>query len=86
MKPPREPVFLARETYRRKRLMDAARFLPFLGIFLILAPILWAGRSPTTSGYVYLFGLWLVLIILAGVLSRRLAEVRDDEMIEDEDD
>ena len=31
MKPPRAPLFLERETYRRRRIMDGARILPVAG-------------------------------------------------------
>lgn len=73
-----EPLFLARETYRRRRLMDAARFLPFLGIFLFLVPALWA--MDTGEGLVYLFGVWAVLIAVAWAISRRLpVSSREDE-------
>lgn len=55
---------------------DAARLLPFLGLFLILLPILWQpGLSPapdTARGGVYLFTVWIVLILGTMVLSRVL--------------
>ena len=73
------PVFLERQTYRRRRIMDAGRFLPFVGAFLFLVPVLWAGTVQTTSGIFYIFGLWLILIGIAGLLSRKLAQVREDE-------
>ncbi len=42
----RAPLVLARKVYRRRRLRDAARILPFLGLFLMLLPALWApGRG-----------------------------------------
>ncbi|WP_323036640.1 hypothetical protein [Pararhodobacter sp.] len=37
----RTPLYLERETYRRRRIMDAARVLPVLGFVLILLPVLW---------------------------------------------
>ena len=83
--PPREPLFLERQTYRRRRLMDAARFLPFVGGFLLVVPVVWAGTSMTTSGTLYIFGLWLLLIVVAGLLSRRLKTRIDDTEIDDGD-
>jgi hypothetical protein len=59
--------------------------MPYFGTFLLLAPVLWAGSSRTTSGYLYIFGCWLLLIVIAGVLSRHLAGVRDDDLTDDED-
>ena len=72
MRRPGTPVFLERETYRRRRLMDAARFLPFLGAFAFLVPLLWAGEARTAAGLAYLFAAWAVLIGLSFVISRRL--------------
>jgi len=72
----RAPPFLARRSYRRRRMADAARLLPFLGLFLILLPILWQPRlSPapdTAPGGVYLFAVWAVLVLGAFGLSRVL--------------
>lgn len=74
MKAPRTPLFLERETYRRRRLMDAARILPVVGFVLILLPVLWTrGRALSTAmEAVYLFVLWLVLVLAAALLSRPL--------------
>ncbi|MBT8409820.1 MAG: hypothetical protein KJN93_09355 [Alphaproteobacteria bacterium] len=69
MNPPKEPLFLARETYRRRRLQDVARFLPFLATFLFVVPTLWAFGSRTSSGKIYIFVVWLALIAGAFVLS-----------------
>ncbi|SPH17445.1 hypothetical protein DEA8626_00967 [Defluviimonas aquaemixtae] len=75
MKAPR-PRFLARENYRRRRLFDAARLLPLLGLFLFLVPILWqpaATPEPDTArGLIYLFAVWALLIVAAFLLARRL--------------
>lgn len=70
---PAEPLFLARESYRRRRVGDAARFLPFVGLVLLLLPVLWADTARTAGGLVYLFAVWAFLIAVVGVLSRRLA-------------
>jgi len=77
MKAPRPPKFLARHSYRRRRMIDAARLLPVLGLFLVLMPILWrpaATPEPdTTRGGIYLFAVWLLLIAAAFVLARLLS-------------
>ncbi|MBT8474352.1 MAG: hypothetical protein HKO95_06835 [Rhodobacteraceae bacterium] len=80
-----EPMFLARETYRRRRLMDAARILPFLGAFLFLIPLLMGTEAGTSISKIYLFLAWLVLILLAFVVSRRLAANVDLTAEEGED-
>lgn len=73
MRPPVEPLFLARRTYRRRRLMDALRLLPWLGAFLFGLPLLW--RDPATShGLLYLFAAWALLIVISFALARRLSQ------------
>lgn len=73
MRGPRaEPLFLARETYRRRRLMDAARFLPFAAAFLFVVPVLWVEGTGTAAGMGYLFGIWIALILAAFGISRAL--------------
>jgi len=70
------PLFLARETYRRRRLMDAARLLPVIGLGLVLFPLLWIGQGEgpgTRLGVVYLFIVWVVLIAAAALVARRLS-------------
>ena len=64
-------VFLERQTYRRRRLMDAARLMPVLGALLFAVPLLWpaagdpGGAQPmSTSGAIlYIFTVWAVLIL-----------------------
>lgn len=67
-----DPLFLTRSTYRRRRLMDAARLFPVLGAVLFALPVLWAEGSSTAGGVLYLFGVWGVLIGSTAYLSRRL--------------
>lgn len=61
--------------------MDAARLLPVLGAVALFVPLLWpvaagdssaAGRAdavPMSSAMAYVFGVWLLLICLAGVIA-----------------
>lgn len=70
----KRPIFLERESYRRRRLGDAAKLSPVLGGVLFLVPVLWAGVGSTAGGLVYLFGVWAIMIVLMMLLSRRLAE------------
>lgn len=74
--PPR-PVFLAPSGYRRKRLRDAARFLPVLGVALLLVPLLWtrsdaAGGTGNAGALLYVFAVWAGLILAAFAMSRLL--------------
>lgn len=78
----RPSIFLERETYRRRRIMDAARLLPILGLALFAVPLLWPTPSdvaasgepvPMSSAVLYVFGVWAFLIVLAflfGLKSR----------------
>lgn len=80
MKAPRNQLFLERRSYRQRRLGDAARMLPVLGLLLWLLPLFW---GPDTSGApretawdgIYLFVVWVGLIVLAAIMSRRLTPV-----------
>ncbi|WP_281843506.1 hypothetical protein [Sinisalibacter aestuarii] len=75
MPSPREPIFLGRETYRRRRLIDAMRLLPVVGLLLFLAPLLGGGVTGygTASLGVFLFAAWFGLIVAAAVLVRILS-------------
>ena len=70
------PVFVEKRAYRRRRLTDAARLLPILGLALMCLPLLWAGNGngPTSTTYtmIYLFGLWLALVVASALLVRHL--------------
>ena len=81
MKPPRQPLYLARESYRRRRAMDAARILPVLGIFLFALPRLWGAEAgpgeETAREGIYLFAVWGGLIVAAALLGRWLAPSLD---------
>ena len=78
MSRPPLPIFLERQSYRRRRLGDAAKLIPILGILLFLLPILWAGDARTSGGLVYLFAIWGALIVAMAVISRRLMQAEPD--------
>jgi hypothetical protein len=81
MKRPRAPLFLKRQSYRQRRLRDAARMLPALGLFLVLMPILWrpaeTPRPDTAPDGLYLFGVWAFLILVAALMAPGLAAEND---------
>jgi hypothetical protein len=86
MRRPKGPLFLARAPYRRRRLRDAARLLPLLGVFLLLLPLLWipeARLSLHSADVIYFFGVWLVLVGLAAAFAPGL---RGGDRPEDEED
>lgn len=82
MKSPRTPPFLARDSYRLRRLMDAARFLPVFGFVLLLLPLMRedpeTGAASAASEGVYLFAIWLALILGTWLMSRGLRKVFDE--------
>lgn len=83
---PKRPLFLAPASYRRRRLSDAARLLPVLGILLLLLPLMWTESSDLrlTSGHViYFFGVWFFLVIAAAAFAPGLQA--GDRSDEDED-
>jgi hypothetical protein len=88
--PHTRPLFLARQTYRLRRLMDAARLLPVLGFFLFLFPILWGPGTSVAHSTVfdglYLFLVWPGLILCAFLISRALAPAAEDAEAAEEED
>ncbi|MFN3938595.1 MAG: hypothetical protein ACK4KW_13585 [Gemmobacter sp.] len=78
MKPPRQQIFVERQTYRRRRLRDAARILPVVGLLLVLLPMLWApdatGSRLTGTDGIYLFLIWGGLVGAAALLAPRLED------------
>jgi len=88
MRGTKKPEFLERAMYRRRRMADAARILPILGIVLLALPMLWSSKTGegglTTHVMGYIFGVWIVLAALAAALSTYLAP-HDSEAAPDED-
>ena len=83
---PKPPLFLARASYRRRRLRDAARLLPIIGTFLLILPTLWVEDGKihlTAADLIYFFTVWLLLVIVAAVFARGL---RPGERAEEEED
>ncbi|MGH1465043.1 MAG: hypothetical protein ACRBBQ_06750 [Cognatishimia sp.] len=82
----RSNVFLERETYRRRRLVEWIRVLPVVGLGLWLVPLFWPveGESnvSTSNALIYLFGVWLLLVIATGISAhalRRMARNSDGD-------
>jgi uncharacterized membrane protein len=74
------PQFLDLKNYRRKRLMDAARLFPAIGVFVLVFPLpLLFGRTETEEQTalplaLYLFIVWMILILGAAFLSRKMRD------------
>ncbi|HEY0213713.1 MAG TPA: hypothetical protein VGC40_09020 [Paenirhodobacter sp.] len=73
------PVFLARRSYRRRRIMDASRLLPVLGTLVLLLPVLWTPQPGPATAAVWLFGGWAGLIAVTAGLARHLAPAIEAE-------
>lgn len=79
-RPRPKPMFLERDTYRRRRLADASRLLPIFGAALLLVPIFWTEDQASAQGLIYILGVWAGIIVLSGILSRALtAPLRDSK-------
>lgn len=68
-------TFLERRTYRRRRLIDCARLLPLMGLWLWLVPVLWQGGGAQgadamklSSGLIYVFAVWAGLVLAGATL------------------
>ncbi len=76
-------LFVEREVYRKRRMIDAARVLPILGAALFLLPVLWRSPEglglPTTHLMGYLFGIWLLLTVGAAALSSYIASIPEPD-------
>ncbi|MFP7672530.1 hypothetical protein ACG74X_04140 [Marivita sp. S0852] len=70
------PVFHETKTYRRRRIMDAARMAPLLALLLWGIPLLWPqtgdDRVSSGSALIYIFSVWAGVIFVTWVLSRVL--------------
>ncbi len=84
----RPSLFLERQSYRRRRLTDAARVLPFLGAALLVLPLLWpdhgveGGGVPLSSAILYIFACWIGLILVSliyGLAARHMGAGEDPD-------
>lgn len=74
-------VFLERQSYRRRRLIDFVRMVPVIGAILWAVPLLWSTeegeRVATSDAVVFIFVVWLGLVLLGGTLARALRDGKD---------
>ncbi len=70
------PVFLQRASYRQRRLRDAAKLMPVLGGILLALPMAWShdpsGEPSNSDRVVYIFGVWILLIVLTAIFANRM--------------
>lgn len=66
------PIYLARASYRQRRLRDVVRVLPIVGFFAWIMPIM-SGLIPATSTIgLYIFAVWVILIVVSALITRSL--------------
>lgn len=77
------PVFLQRASYRQRRLRDAAKLMPVLGLILLALPMAWSvdpsGEPANSDRVVYIFGVWILLIVLTAIFANRMRAEPVDE-------
>lgn len=84
------PVFLERRNYRYRRMMDAIRLLPILGLMLWMVPLFWPVAQPGVEAapeavpmsvaLKYLFGVWVLLVLASWLLWRRTGKGRGEPL------
>ncbi|MFV0244313.1 MAG: hypothetical protein ACK5IB_04740 [Qingshengfaniella sp.] len=80
-----ERLFLAYRPYRQRRVADASRALPAIGLFLFLVPVLW-NRPGAESGagpglavqWLYAIGVIVFLAALAGLIAWGLSHAGEN--------
>ncbi|WP_299414698.1 hypothetical protein [uncultured Sulfitobacter sp.] len=72
-------LFLERRSYRRRRMMDAVRFLPLLcAILWLVVPTMWPNtpeaevQTPMSTAIWYLFAIWILAITACFALWFRI--------------
>lgn len=65
------PALAERRAYQRRRLVDAARGVPLIGVLLWWIPLLWAIPQeplPASKGLIYIFSVWAGLVFFTWAL------------------
>lgn len=75
-----KPLFLERQSYRRRRIIDAWLLLPIFGAFLVFIPLLWEEHTVQDRPFLaekglYIFAVWFGLVAASAVLSRLLTRI-----------
>jgi len=79
------PLYLARASYRQRRLRDVVRVLPIVAFVSWILPGM-AGFVPATSTVgIYIFAGWTLLIIACALVTASLREDTNSPVSADED-
>lgn len=83
MRGPRSSVFLERQTYRRRRLIDWIKMLPLIGMVLWLVPLLWPTEGEhmvsSADAIIYVFAIWFILVLAKAISARALKGAQSSE-------
>ena len=68
---------LATSATRQRKLRDGAMLLPIFGAFLLVSPLISMFTEPSSLFglppiFIYIFGVWIGLVIIARAMARRL--------------
>jgi hypothetical protein len=87
---PEGRLFLERRSYRKRRIMDAVRMLPFLCALLwIVVPAMWptgvpvGTATPLSTALWYIFTIWVLAITASFALWRRIGGADDADSVSD---
>ena len=77
---PEQQIFLERSGYRQRRIADAARLVPVVGLILWSVPLVWPhdgeeGAITTSTAMIYMFAIWFALILLGAFLASKISPV-----------
>ncbi len=77
MREPGKPLFLERQSYRRRRMIDASRIAPLFGGFLFLIPLVWPDAGENTGPQLaqkglFIFVVWFLLVLVSALIAARL--------------
>ena len=79
------PLYLARASYRQRRLRDVLRILPLAGFLAWILPVM-SGQVPATSAVgLYIFAGWIVLIVASAWVTSRLSPENEPPSAEKDD-
>ena len=82
MNTPKDKIFLPKDRYRNRRIIDAAKVIPFVTLFFGLMPIIWqseAAPNNLSTNFLYFVGLWILSIIVQVLITRALSRALDDD-------
>ncbi len=86
-------IFLERKSYRRRRVMDAVRLTAVLGVILWMFPVTWPSGSaddaeglPMSHALFFVFGVWILLILIAAGLFIMMPSVHRGDDAEDQEE